>query len=1018
MSSARRLLEYWGNRIVGVFTPKPEQIMVKSRPAVSEREEIYSPDEEFYDTSMEVVDDGVQTPARTKYLDTPTSKQFVTRSRLHVDSQPYNIKVELPQKYNAANHDDEIPLRVSDSDFKIRKYEMYSPTEYTNGIHASNPPESVETFTSTNCETFVGTPTSGSSIRKSVEQKCIHKNTIKSDELYHQDTHQGNKHGYCVDRFAEKQNVHNPSRGNTVSLSVMETPLPLPTREKLESQFLQAAGDDNVLCNNSRCSNGCCTNESARSTSTCSWTVDSGHVTSEAEESPVARNSVPNSRSSGRCINSLIHKSNCIAYDSSSGGDFNHKEPNKANEFGHNKYSEDDAMASAIEYEAFEGTWPSLQKPVNKEIPVRALRSKQDLPQTNTETGNQKESKDSDTQSNIDNLTRAVKSLQESVDTVAKLSTENTRQINMVIGNMQKKDSNTTYRVKHQATRANLIECYTCHGLGHMSRDCPAKKNPNRPNIVGTVSQQSEETAVEKEQNTANGVYGSSGNAESESNWLGSWSVEQLREFQQNDPCIGLVLKLKEEGAEKPLPSQLVGERQEAKSLMRQWTSLEVQDGLLYKRWETTHNHLKPYQSDKIPDCWNLTLNAHKNSSDNIDETGSDYTEAPDTSAESDIHDIHFGMNFCQRNVPLETDHIDLHVDEEELTDFLVQEGIQEEERGFRIPVTRDGISCPIEGCHRDVRKYLRHWEEIHRAMFTFRLCPICRQTFKRPSDLRRHLRRIHNLDQDMTEKLVAKARTETRPNKRYIDPGSFLPPRVKDKPSGGIASSLSSTLSSSTNIHVPQSSFSRGGPASCNNTCSTTLLSDSIPSLSCEGSATSCLSSTLSSISDIPVPPLPSVRVNTALFSNQTIPSAPERCIITAEGPYSRPLDLPQYRQQQTSFTNISVGLRLVRITDALQTAITRLATIEGENRVAKERDARRLLEQDNRRLRAALSQKDSHDYCRLNVYVPRDEVVEFEERPDGTLRAVKRLKTGALPFTGQPPRYPAKPYTVVHEE
>ncbi|KAL3885399.1 hypothetical protein ACJMK2_025462 [Sinanodonta woodiana] len=992
MSSARRGLEYWGNRIVGVFIPKPEQIMVKSRPAVSERE-IDSPDEEFYDTSMEIVDDGVQTPARTKYLDTPTSKQFVTRSRLHVDSQPYNVKVELPQKYNAANHDDEIPLRVSDSDFKIRKYEMYSPTEYTNGIHASNPPESVETFTNTNCDTFVGTPTSGSSIRKSVAQKCIHKNTIKSDELYHQDTHQGNKHGYCVDRFAEKQNVHNPSRGNTntVSLSVMETPLPLPTREKLESQFLcaninnshprnlsvarEAAGDDNVLCNNSRCSNGCCTNESA-----------------------LARNSVPNSRSSRRCINSLIHKSNCTAYDSSSGGDTERfrkeKEPDKfdgknvewqdyivhfeqvAYWNNWNKIERaqqlamslrgvaqrllDDAMASAIEYEAFEGTWPSLQKPVNKEIPVRALSSKQDLPQTNTETGNQKESKDSATQSNIDNLTRAVKSLQESVDTVAKLSTENTRQINMVIGNMQKKDSNTTYRVKHQATRANLIECYTCHGLGHMSRDCPAKKNPNRPNIVGTVSQQSEETAVEKEQNTANGVYGSSGNAESESNWLGSWSVEQLREFQQNDPCIGLVLKLKEEGAEKPLSSQLVGERQEAKSLLRQWTSLEVQDGLLYKRWETTHNHLKPYQSDKIPDCWNLTLNAHKSSSDNIDD-----------------------------------------------------KGYKKKKRGFRIPVTRDGISCPIEGCHpcmyRDVRKYLRHWEEIHRAMFTFRLCPICRQTFKRPSDLRRHLRRIHNLDQDMTEKLVAKARSETRPNKRYIDPGFFLPPRVKDKPSGGIASSLSSTLSFSTNIHVPQSSFSRRGPASCNNTCSTTLLSDSIPSLSCEGSATSCLSSTLSSISDIPVPPLPSVRVNTALFGNQTIPSAPERCIITAEGPYSRPLDLPPVPWIKTSQD---------RITDALQTAITRLATIEGENRVAKERDARRLLEQDNRRLRAALSQKDSHDYCRLNVYVPRDEVVEFEERPDGTLRAVKRLKTRALPFTGQPPRYPAKPYTVVYEE
>ncbi|KAK3607922.1 hypothetical protein CHS0354_006515 [Potamilus streckersoni] len=60
----------------------------------------------------------------------------------------------------------------------------------------------------------------------------------------------------------------------------------------------------------------------------------------------------------------------------------------------------------------------------------------------------------------------------------------------------------------------------------------------------------------------------------------------------------------------------------------------------------------------------------------------------------------------------------------------------------------------------------------------------------------------------------------------------------------------------------------------------------------------------------------------------------------------------------------------------------------------------------------------KDSHDYSRLNVYVPRDEVVEFEERPDGISRAIKRLKTGALPFTGQSPRYPAEPYTAVQEE
>ncbi|KAK3607110.1 hypothetical protein CHS0354_026320 [Potamilus streckersoni] len=83
----------------------------------------------------------------------------------------------------------------------------------------------------------------------------------------------------------------------------------------------------------------------------------------------------------------------------------------------------DDAMVNAIEYEAFEGTWPNLQKPVNKMIPVRALCSKHGLPQSNTEPGNKNESKDNDMRSNIDNLTREVKALQESVDIEAKLST-------------------------------------------------------------------------------------------------------------------------------------------------------------------------------------------------------------------------------------------------------------------------------------------------------------------------------------------------------------------------------------------------------------------------------------------------------------------------------------------------------------------------------------------------------------------------------------------------------------------
>ncbi|KAL3860821.1 hypothetical protein ACJMK2_010886 [Sinanodonta woodiana] len=182
-----------------------------------------------------------------------------------------------------------------------------------------------------------------------------------------------------------------------------------------------------------------------------------------------------------------------------------------------------------------------------------------------------------------------------------------------------------------------------------------------------------------------------------------------------------------------------------------------------------------------------------------------------------------------------------------------------------------------------------------------------------------------------MTETLVAKSKTETRANKHYIDPGFFLPPRVKDKPSGGIASSLSSTLPSSSSIIVPQSSFSKGGPASYNNTCSTTLLSDPIPFASCEESATSCFSSTLSSVSDISVPPLPSVREN-IVFSNNQTPSAPETRVNTAEEPYYRPLVIPLV---PSSTDKLNAYISWIkegqdRLTDALKTALTRLLTIE----------------------------------------------------------------------------------------
>ncbi|KAL3871048.1 hypothetical protein ACJMK2_039071 [Sinanodonta woodiana] len=200
--------------------------------------------------------------------------------------------------------------------------------------------------------------------------------------------------------------------------------------------------------------------------------------------------------------------------------------------------------------------------------------------------------------------------------------------------------------------------------------------------------------------------------------------------------------------------------------------------------------------------------------------------------------------------------------------------------------------------------------------MFTFRLCPICRQTFKRPSDLRRHLRRLHNLDQDMAETLVAKAKTETRANKRYIDPAFFLPPRVKDKHCGGIASSLSSTLPSSSSSIVPQSSFSKGCTASCNNTCSTTptLLSDPIP---------------FASVKEVQLPVSLQLCLLCLIFMSLHYPPFEETLLslttkhhvlqrgvsLLLKNLIADTLSSLHYQQQQTRFTNTSVGLRKVKI-------------------------------------------------------------------------------------------------------
>jgi transposase InsO family protein len=67
--------------------------------------------------------------------------------------------------------------------------------------------------------------------------------------------------------------------------------------------------------------------------------------------------------------------------------------------------------------------------------------------------------------------------------------------------------------------------------------------------------------------------------------WLDGWNQAELRELQQEDPGISLVLSKREESDRKPDKSEVPLVRDDVKSLIRDWELLEVYDGLLYRRW-------------------------------------------------------------------------------------------------------------------------------------------------------------------------------------------------------------------------------------------------------------------------------------------------------------------------------------------------------------------------------------------------------------------------------------------------
>ena len=71
------------------------------------------------------------------------------------------------------------------------------------------------------------------------------------------------------------------------------------------------------------------------------------------------------------------------------------------------------------------------------------------------------------------------------------------------------------------------------------------------------------------------------------SSWLATLSNTEIREAQLRDPCLGTVIRLKEQSAERPPWETISSESPTFKCYWGQWSMLAVRDGVLFRKWES-----------------------------------------------------------------------------------------------------------------------------------------------------------------------------------------------------------------------------------------------------------------------------------------------------------------------------------------------------------------------------------------------------------------------------------------------
>ena len=77
----------------------------------------------------------------------------------------------------------------------------------------------------------------------------------------------------------------------------------------------------------------------------------------------------------------------------------------------------------------------------------------------------------------------------------------------------------------------------------------------------------------------------------STSTWVPSWTVTNLRSSQAGDPDLKKILAWKQNQTSQPSFREIEGTSKATRSLWAQWNRLQLENGVLYRRWETDDGH-------------------------------------------------------------------------------------------------------------------------------------------------------------------------------------------------------------------------------------------------------------------------------------------------------------------------------------------------------------------------------------------------------------------------------------------